>query len=286
MTARADTKEYSHFLVKWDSGDEPEYLVVPRSKILSEGRIKLQERYNTIWGDSTTDADDALVISTGDWLDLRKLLKTYQNAEPDSPDSISSSSSSSPELHVPQPERQKKQPASTTTKPQKPDAKVIGWVDGKTSQAPPEDPYEFRSITPSPELPAYLQPPTYAPSSSHSPPSPSPPLESQLPRNQLLNTIRQLEKKVNTLTERSVIQELTLIKLVQQNERLIHLVQELLENQPQTASRPPLPLHRPWNVTLSTPTRPSHSVSIPANNTIWFTNNSGNKWQHYTRNST
>jgi hypothetical protein len=25
-----------------------------------------------------------LVISTGDWLDLRKLLKTYQNAEPDS----------------------------------------------------------------------------------------------------------------------------------------------------------------------------------------------------------
>jgi hypothetical protein len=65
MTARADTKEYSHFLVKWDSGDEPEYLVIPRSKILSEGRIKLQERYNTIWGDSTTDADDALVISTG-----------------------------------------------------------------------------------------------------------------------------------------------------------------------------------------------------------------------------
>jgi hypothetical protein len=51
---------------------------------------------------------------------------------------ISSSSSSSPELHVPQPERQKKQPASTTTKPQKPDAKVIGWVDGKTSQAPPQ----------------------------------------------------------------------------------------------------------------------------------------------------
>ena len=81
MTARADTKEYSHFLVKWDSGDEPEYLVIPRSKILSEGRIKLQERYNTIWGDSTTDADDALVISTGDWLDMRKFLKTYQNAE-------------------------------------------------------------------------------------------------------------------------------------------------------------------------------------------------------------
>jgi hypothetical protein len=30
---------------------------------------------------STTDADDALVISTGDWLDMRKFLKTYQNAE-------------------------------------------------------------------------------------------------------------------------------------------------------------------------------------------------------------
>ena len=73
---------------------------------------------------------------------MRKLLKTYQNAEPDSPDSISSSSSSSPELHVhvPQPKWQKKQPASTTTKPQKPNAKVIGWADGITSQAPPEDP--------------------------------------------------------------------------------------------------------------------------------------------------
>jgi hypothetical protein len=176
---------------------------------------------------------------------MRKLLKTYQNAEPDSPDSISFNNSSSPELHVPQPRWQKKQPASTTTKPQKPDAKVIGWVDGITSQAPPEDPYEFRSFTPSPELPAYLQPPTYAPPSSHSPPSPSPPPDSQLPRNQLLNTIRQLEKKVNTLTERSV----TLTKLVQQYEHLIHLVQELLDKQPQTASRPLLPLHRPWNVT-------------------------------------
>ena len=113
-----------------------------------------------------------------DWLDMRKLLKTYQNAEPDSPDSISSSSSSSPELHVPQPKRQKKQPASTTTKPQKPNAKVIGWVDGITSQAPPEDPYEFRSITPSPELQAYLQPPACTPPSSHSPPSPSPPPDS------------------------------------------------------------------------------------------------------------
>jgi len=50
-----------------------------------------------------------------------------------------------------------------------------------------------------------------------------------------------------------------LTKLVQQNERLIHLVQELLDKQPQTASRPPLPQHRPWNVTLSTPTRPPHS---------------------------
>jgi hypothetical protein len=53
-----------------------------------------------------------------------------------------------------------------------------------------------------------------------------------------------VEKKVNTLTERSVIQELTLTKLVQQNECLIHLVQELLDKQSQTASRPPLPLHR------------------------------------------
>ena len=85
---------------------------------------------------------------------------------------------------------------------------------------------------------------------------------------------------------RKVIQELTLTKLIQQNERLIHLVQELLDKQPQTASRPPLPLHRPWNVTPSTPTRPPHSVSVPASSTIYFTNNPGNKWQHYTRNST
>ena len=71
---------------------------------------------------------------------MRKFLKTYQNAE----QTHLTQSVQAVALHLnymyPQPKRQKKQPASTTTKPQKPNAKVIGWADGITSQAPPEDP--------------------------------------------------------------------------------------------------------------------------------------------------
>lgn len=49
MTARTQTKEYGHFLVKWGgNGKETEYLLVQRSKILAEGRIYVGETYNTI----------------------------------------------------------------------------------------------------------------------------------------------------------------------------------------------------------------------------------------------
>ena len=90
MTARTQTKQYGHFLVKWDgNGKETEYLVVQRSKILDEGRIKFGETYNTICGDSSaTDADDVQVIATGEWLEMRKLLKVHQDAQT-SPDKSS-----------------------------------------------------------------------------------------------------------------------------------------------------------------------------------------------------
>jgi len=76
-----------------------------------------------------------------------KAPETYQNAEPDSPDSISSSSSSSPELHVvPQPKRQKNNQLQLPNhRNQRCQSYRLGRWHNITSTT-----CEFRSITPSP----------------------------------------------------------------------------------------------------------------------------------------
>ncbi|CAC5403274.1 PES1 [Mytilus coruscus] len=58
-------------------------------------------------------------------------------------------------------ENVKEKPQTKPNKPTKPDANVICWVEGITQCAPPAaDPYEFKSASPSPQLPFDLQPPT------------------------------------------------------------------------------------------------------------------------------
>ncbi|VDI58525.1 Hypothetical predicted protein [Mytilus galloprovincialis] len=256
MTARTITKEYSHYLVKWGSQDQTELLVVPRSKILAEGRIKIGETYNTIWGDSSAEADEAEMIATGEWLEMRKQLKLYKDALPtdaspeSSPSPIAKSTDdSSPDVPPPPPKRQR-----VTLPKLKPDAKVIRWCEGIRDTAPVEDPYQFRSVTPSPVLPIELQPPT--------PPSPTPstpqsPIaasgDKQLPGNSVLLAISDLKSQVQVLNERSLAQDVAMAKLQQQNERLIHLVQSLVDK-PAAAAQNFTP-HRPWGNTTATPTR-------------------------------
>ncbi|VDI26940.1 Hypothetical predicted protein [Mytilus galloprovincialis] len=41
-----------------------EQLVVPRSKMVAEGRKKIGDNYNTMWGDSSAVADEAEMIAT------------------------------------------------------------------------------------------------------------------------------------------------------------------------------------------------------------------------------
>ena len=206
MTARTQTKEYGHFLVKWGgNGKETEYLVVQRSKILAEGRIKVGETYNTIWGDSSADADDAQVIATGEWLEMRKLLKVHQDGQtspdksseessPDSPQPSKRKSSEESLPDSPQPTKRQRLTSKTTYKVTKPEAKVISWADGITDSAA-IDPYVFRSLTPSPVLPHQYQPPT--PTSTHSPISTQDAATrttSTIPGNNLMSTIAEIKQ--------------------------------------------------------------------------------------------
>ncbi|CAC5408643.1 unnamed protein product [Mytilus coruscus] len=192
---------------------------------------------------------------TGEWLEMRKELKTYTEkpsytspvlTSPESP----TSSYYSPDVPPP-PTRKRKRKSPTKPKtPTKPD--VICWVEGITQSAPPAaDPYEYKSGTPSPQLPVDLQPPT-PPSTHSSPPATAEPTteKNQLPGNQMLSMITELKTQVQVLNNRSLYQELAMSQLIKQNERLITLVQDLT-NRP-TSFTP----HRPWAPSVSdTPTR-------------------------------
>lgn len=259
MTARTITKEYGHFLVKWGGqGKKIEYHVVPRSKVLAEGRIRVGDVHNTIWGDTSTEAAYAEILNTGEWLEMRKDLKNYTEKPSDTPPVLTSpesptSSYHSPDVPPPPARKRKRKTPTKPKKPTKPDANVICWVEGITQSPQAADPYEFKSATPSPELPFDLQPPT-PPSTHLSPPSTTEPTQTteknQLPGNQMLAMITELKTQVQVLNNRSLSQELAMSQLIKQNERLITLVQDLT-NRPTTFAP-----HRPWAPTVSdTPTR-------------------------------
>ncbi|VDI74212.1 Hypothetical predicted protein [Mytilus galloprovincialis] len=175
MTARTITKEYSHYLVKWGSQDQTELLVVPRSKILAEGRIKIGDIYNTIWGDSSAEADEAEMIATGERLEMRKQLKLYKDALPTDASPVSSPSS------------------------------IAKSTDDSSPDVPPP-PKRKRSATPLSVLPIELQPPT--------PPSPTPstpqsPIaasgDKQLPGNSVLLAISVM--KSTKIAARDLVRE-------------------------------------------------------------------------------
>lgn len=128
MTVGNITKEYGHFLVKFGKGQSAEYHVVPRSKIIAEGHIKIGDTYNTIWG-SSAKSDDAEIISTGEWLDMRKLLRTkIEESSQSTHDSAnqSSNSESVASSYISPPPKHKKLATNVAPKPSKPDAKVLG----------------------------------------------------------------------------------------------------------------------------------------------------------------
>ena len=165
MSSRAATREYSHFLVKYD--DDTLY-TCGRVKIITEGRVRVGERYEVVYGTSTNNNEYATVIDTGDYLqmknkeaELRDAQYSPSNSAPASPAS-SESPDQSPTFRI----RKRKRAAvkANETKKARPEAKLLSIEEGVN------DPYEFRSPSQSPQLPEYLSAPT--PSTS--------PLQSQL----------------------------------------------------------------------------------------------------------
>lgn len=138
------------------------------------------------------------------------------------------------------------------------------WAAGKTVAA---DIYDFdaRTSTPpdSPVLSFEFDPPAQY-SNSASPEPEKTPEETnlhKLPRNVLLTAIFDLQAKVKVQNERTLAVELSMSCLERQNERLIQLVQSLIDKQSASPSNPTFTPHRPWDNLTATPTREQPSCS-------------------------
>ena len=55
--------------------------VVNRSKILNDGRVRVNDRYTVIWG-NPDQADAAKIIATGEWIDLTRKMNTGITSPP------------------------------------------------------------------------------------------------------------------------------------------------------------------------------------------------------------
>jgi hypothetical protein len=69
MSSRAATREYIHFLVKYD--DSILY-TCSRIKIQTDGRVRIGSRYPVIYGNSTDQPEMSTVVDTGDYLQMKK----------------------------------------------------------------------------------------------------------------------------------------------------------------------------------------------------------------------
>jgi hypothetical protein len=63
MSSRIATREFGHFLVKFEVDDL--YYVITRIKILTEGRVRIGGYYNVVCGRTDDEADIAEVVYTG-----------------------------------------------------------------------------------------------------------------------------------------------------------------------------------------------------------------------------
>jgi len=87
-------------LVKFEVDDS--YYACPRIKVLTDGRVRIGETYNVVWGKSDDDSDLVDIFDSGDWLDMRKKMSEIEQ------------DSSSP-LH----QTNRKMPASNSNGPSK-----------------------------------------------------------------------------------------------------------------------------------------------------------------------
>lgn len=202
------TREFGHFLVKFEVDDS--YYVCPRIKVLTDGRVRIGETYNVVWGKSDDDSDLAEILDSGDWLDMRKKMSELEQ---------DSSSPTSP-LH----QTKRKMPASNSnslSKKQKAEANLL-CIQERTTVS---DPYQFFPESPeSPVLPFHL--------TATSPVQPPPLTQtremqtlSDLPAFLLNNTLSDILKQINVISTRQGRCKLTICWLNNNRALIISLLQ-------------------------------------------------------------
>ena len=135
--------------------DSDQAVIVTTGEWIDIRRMKKTYEDNAANNDS--DSDQAVIVTTGEWIDMRRMKKTYEDNAANASSSTSTQSSPSPPSSPDQAPPPAKRKRLTVLKPE---ARVLGWVDGLTRNSTEDDPYEFRSETPSPVLPLNLDPPT------------------------------------------------------------------------------------------------------------------------------
>ena len=266
MVSRSTTREYTNVLVLFDDSLQK---VVTRSKILTDGRVRVGERYEVIWG-TPTQADQATVLATGEWLDLTKQM--HNNPEPDQQRKRKISESSISPEQSPEPQPKKK---SVTV--QKPEATLIatGPADATPTQS-------STSPTSSPRSPT----PPGTPSTSNTPiPTRTPILTQLTPTTPIMKTplpmmVNKLNQKMDVMNKRLLTIEMRYQKTEEQQQqiqstldKILHLLQRdqpstsietQMEPMPPPIPKPtavqPLDIQQPPPVPISTVQTPTLPV--------------------------
>ena len=90
MTSRTSTREFSDFLVQFV--DDEAYLVVPKSRILTDCRIRVGFTYDVVWG-QPHEFEKAVILATGEWLELTHQMNQLKKGR----DALIQTSDTSPE---------------------------------------------------------------------------------------------------------------------------------------------------------------------------------------------
>ena len=125
MTSRTSTREFSDFLVQFV--DDEAYLVVPKSRILTDCRICVGFTYDVVWG-QPHEFENAVILATGEWLELTHQMNQLKKGR----DALIQTSDTSPEQspekspettpdQAPEPQPKKRRFSAVL----KPDAQII-----------------------------------------------------------------------------------------------------------------------------------------------------------------
>ncbi|CAC5356248.1 unnamed protein product [Mytilus coruscus] len=246
MSSRLQTREASHFLVEFDDENANlRFYVCLKIQNSHRLTIRIGEKYLVHWGDKDGDKDEATVLESGEWLDMRrkeqeckkKLEQTTDspNVSTESVETPPSSPVSDDTLPSPialkKPLKRKQNTKPKDVKRSKPEASLVDIGDGNN------DPYLFRSPTPSLELPPHFIAPTSPIEEVEPQPEPecngkdkSPVLKTR-PAFSSDNDLAEILKQVEINNARSSLLERMLLKQQETIEKLFAFVTRHLQPQ-------------------------------------------------------